>query len=204
MDRLEIGLWHLEQRGKRCVEALRKNGFDALFLPDRESVRSRLLAECEKAVSIGFGGSMSVAEMGIHEALRGEGEAAAGPRPGPRRGKGRRAPGAAHLRPLPVRDQRDHAERVPRQPRHEREPDERDDVRAEEDRRGRGGEQDRRRRGGGDQADQGRWRPPGTPSACSFPRPARSPASARIAPPPTASAGSIRSSRGNRRTRTSP
>ncbi|MBE0603446.1 MAG: lactate utilization protein [Deltaproteobacteria bacterium] len=74
MDRLEIGLWHLEQRGKRCVESLRKNGFDALFLPDRESVRSRLLQECEKAVSIGFGGSMTIAEMGIHEALAGKGK----------------------------------------------------------------------------------------------------------------------------------
>jgi len=74
VDRLEIGLWHLEQRGKRCVESLRKNGFDALFLPDRESVRSRLLQECEKAASIGFGGSMSIAEMGIHEALSGKGK----------------------------------------------------------------------------------------------------------------------------------
>jgi len=74
MDRLEIGLWHFEQRGKRCVEALRKNGFDALFLPDRESARDRLLAECDKAVSIGFGGSMTVAELGIHEALAGKGK----------------------------------------------------------------------------------------------------------------------------------
>jgi L-lactate utilization protein LutB len=74
MDRLEIGLWHFEQRGKRCAEALRKNGFDALFLPDRESVRDRLLAECDKAVSIGFGGSMTVAELGIHEALAGKGK----------------------------------------------------------------------------------------------------------------------------------
>ncbi len=74
MDRLEIGLWHFEQRGKRCVEALRKNGFDALFLPDRESARDRLLAECENAVSIGFGGSMTVAELGIHDALSGKGK----------------------------------------------------------------------------------------------------------------------------------
>lgn len=74
MDRLQIGLWQLEQRGRKCVEALRKNGFDAHFLPDRDAVRDRVLAECEPAVSIGFGGSMSIAEMKVQEALSGRGK----------------------------------------------------------------------------------------------------------------------------------
>ena len=74
MNRVEIGLWQLEQRGKRCVEALRKNGFDARFLPDRKAVRDHLLMECENAVSIGFGGSMSISEVGIQEALAGKGK----------------------------------------------------------------------------------------------------------------------------------
>jgi len=74
MDRLQIGLWQLEQRGRRCVDALRKNGFDAHYLPDQEAVRARVLAECEKALSIGFGGSMSIAEMKIQEALAGRGK----------------------------------------------------------------------------------------------------------------------------------
>ena len=34
MSRVEIGLWQLEVRAKKCVEALRKNGFDGLLLPD--------------------------------------------------------------------------------------------------------------------------------------------------------------------------
>jgi len=74
MDRLQIGLWQLTMRGRKCAEALRKNGFDAHFLPDRDSVRARVLGECETATSIGFGGSMSIAEMKIHEALSGEGK----------------------------------------------------------------------------------------------------------------------------------
>jgi len=74
MDRLQIGLWQLERRGRSCVEALRKNGFDAHYLPDQEAVRERVLAECEKALSIGFGGSMSIAEMKIQEALAGRGK----------------------------------------------------------------------------------------------------------------------------------
>ena len=74
MNRLEIGLWQLAQRSTRCVEALRKNGFEAVFLADREAVRDRVLAECGKADSIGFGGSMSIAELGIQQALAGKGK----------------------------------------------------------------------------------------------------------------------------------
>ena len=74
MDRLQIGLWHLEMRGRKCAEALRKNGFDAQFLPDRDAVRARVLAECETATSVGFGGSMSIEEMKIQDALSGKGK----------------------------------------------------------------------------------------------------------------------------------
>jgi hypothetical protein len=74
MSRVEIGLWQLEVRAKKCVEALRKNGFDAEYHSSLETVRERVLAECEKAESIGFGGSMSVAEMGIFEILEGKGK----------------------------------------------------------------------------------------------------------------------------------
>jgi LUD domain len=74
VDRLEVGLWQLEQRGKRCAEALRKNGFDARFLPDKDAVREHVLAACDDAESIGFGGSMSVAELGLPEALAEKGK----------------------------------------------------------------------------------------------------------------------------------
>jgi hypothetical protein len=74
MDRQEIESRHRERLGSRCAESLRKHGFDALFLPDREAVRSLVLSECEKADSIGFGGSVSVAEMGIFDALAGTGK----------------------------------------------------------------------------------------------------------------------------------
>ncbi|GAB4371097.1 MAG: lactate utilization protein [Deltaproteobacteria bacterium] len=74
MSRVEIGLWQLEVRGKKCVEALRKNGFDAAYHPTIESVRERVLEECDKAETIGFGGSTSIAEMGIYDALAGSGK----------------------------------------------------------------------------------------------------------------------------------
>ena len=70
----EIESRHREEQGRRCVEALRKNGFNAVFIPDRESVRAHILLECEMAFSIGFGGSVSISEMGIFEALDGKGK----------------------------------------------------------------------------------------------------------------------------------
>ncbi len=73
-SRVEIGLWHLEVRAKKCVEALRKNGFDAAFLPTQDEVRARILEASEKAQTIGFGGSLTIAELGIHELLAARGK----------------------------------------------------------------------------------------------------------------------------------
>src|SRR5512143_1486971 len=74
MSRIEIGLWQLEVRGKKCVEALRRNGFHAEYLPHQEDVRERVLMACDAAETIGFGGSGSMAEMGIYDALSGSGK----------------------------------------------------------------------------------------------------------------------------------
>ena len=74
MSRVEIGLWQLDVRARKCVEALQKNGFRAEYHPSLESVRERVLAECENASLIGFGGSLSIQEMGIFEALEGKGK----------------------------------------------------------------------------------------------------------------------------------
>jgi hypothetical protein len=74
MNRVDLGLWQLELRAIKCVEALKKNGFDAEYLPVAAQVRERVLRECGKAGSIGFGGSMTVAELGIHDALKDSGK----------------------------------------------------------------------------------------------------------------------------------
>jgi hypothetical protein len=74
MSRIEIGLWQLEVRAKKCVEALLKNGFAAEYHPSLESVRERVLSACEMAETIGFGGSLSIAEMGIFDVLEPSGK----------------------------------------------------------------------------------------------------------------------------------
>ncbi len=72
--RIEIGLWQLEMRAKRCVEALRRNGFEAAYYPTPMEVRERVLRECDKAKTIGFGGSLTLIEMEIYQALAGSGK----------------------------------------------------------------------------------------------------------------------------------
>ncbi len=70
MNRVDIALWQLELRAMKCVEALKKNGFDAEYFPSAAQLRERVLRECAKAGSIGFGGSMTVAELGIFDAMK--------------------------------------------------------------------------------------------------------------------------------------
>jgi len=74
MNRVDLGLWQLELRAKKCVDALRKNGFDAEYHRGKEGVRERVMRECEKADSIGFGGSMTVMELGIYDTLKESGK----------------------------------------------------------------------------------------------------------------------------------
>src|SRR3989304_3300429 len=177
MSRVEIGLWQLEVRAKKCVEALRKNGFDAGFYPHAESLRTRVAAGeggRRDGVLSPWGvapdaGARGVREGGVDRVRgialdpgfgdlrspRGEGEKA--PRPWPRsfREEGGDTARPAHLRPVSHRDERGHPRRVPGEPGHEREPDERDDVRPQKDGRGGGGPESGLRRGGGASPDQG-------------------------------------------------
>lgn len=74
MNRVDLGLWQLELRAEKCVEALRRNGFDAELLPGPAEARERVLRECAKAGSIGFGGSMTIGEMGIYDVLKDTGK----------------------------------------------------------------------------------------------------------------------------------
>src|SRR4030067_400010 len=67
-------VWELGARAKKRVRALRKTGSPAGFYPHAESLRTRVLAECERAESIGFGGSLSIQDLGIFEALEGKGK----------------------------------------------------------------------------------------------------------------------------------
>jgi hypothetical protein len=62
--------WLHESRCKIAVEALRRNRFDAYYVRDKDQAREKTLAMIPEGASVAFGGSMTLFEAGIVEALR--------------------------------------------------------------------------------------------------------------------------------------
>ena len=67
---VELVNWSYEKRCLRAVESLAKNGFTALYCPSIREAADYILAEAAVADTIGFGGSLSVADMDISSKLR--------------------------------------------------------------------------------------------------------------------------------------
>lgn len=61
--------WLFEKRGERCVEALKKRGFDAHFVPDVEAARELILGMIQGFQTFGFGGSGTTRSLGVLEEL---------------------------------------------------------------------------------------------------------------------------------------
>ena len=61
--------WLLEQLGKKAAEALRANGFDAVYVPNAEAARAAVLERMPRGASVGFGSSMTLQEIGLIPAL---------------------------------------------------------------------------------------------------------------------------------------
>ena len=66
----KLVIWSHEQKCRKVVESLEKNGFSALYCPTAAEAREYLLAEAEEAESIGFGGSLSIAELQVIDPLQ--------------------------------------------------------------------------------------------------------------------------------------
>lgn len=62
--------WHLEKRVERTLAALRKNDFDAMYIPTRKEALAKLLELVPPNALIGVGGSVTVRELGLLESLR--------------------------------------------------------------------------------------------------------------------------------------
>jgi len=63
----EIESWHRRALGEAAAAALGKNGFDALYCETREEAVERAMAFVAPGATVGFGGSMTVRELGIKE-----------------------------------------------------------------------------------------------------------------------------------------
>ncbi len=70
----EYEKWLGEKKAEACVKNLKKRQFDAHFADSEETARGMILKMAEGLESFGFGGSTTVRELGVVEALRDTGK----------------------------------------------------------------------------------------------------------------------------------
>lgn len=70
---MSVAEWHDEVIGKKVVENLKKNGFDAVYYSEREKAVEHVLSFISPGIKVGIGGSMTLTELNIPDraALKG-------------------------------------------------------------------------------------------------------------------------------------
>ncbi|NPV91893.1 MAG: lactate utilization protein [Firmicutes bacterium] len=63
-----------DQKCPEVVKALQKRGFEALYFQTKEEAAEYILKEAEDAASIGFGGSITLAELNLYNRLKDTGK----------------------------------------------------------------------------------------------------------------------------------
>ena len=69
----DIQAWHTSTLLERVREALGRRGFNAVILQTREEILSHVLALIPAGATVGVGGSVTVRDLGIPDALAGRG-----------------------------------------------------------------------------------------------------------------------------------
>ena len=72
-----IRMWRNDTLGEAAVKALKKNGFDAVYVKTGAEAADLVAKHFKKGASVGFGGSMTVKAIGV----QGRAAAAGGTRP---------------------------------------------------------------------------------------------------------------------------
>ncbi|HEY3307497.1 MAG TPA: lactate utilization protein [Desulfuromonadaceae bacterium] len=70
----ELVCWTHEQKCQKAVESLGGNGFTALYCATPEEACNYIISEAKDADSIGFGGSISIAGLGVESYLQNQGK----------------------------------------------------------------------------------------------------------------------------------
>jgi len=73
MDMNEVRQWHRDALGASAVEALKKNDFDAVYFSGREQAIEYVMGFVREGAEVGFGGSMTVAGLGIQAKAKAKG-----------------------------------------------------------------------------------------------------------------------------------
>jgi L-lactate utilization protein LutB len=66
--------WTHEQKCRKAVSSLEKNGFTALYCATLQDAAEYIISGATDAVTVGFGGSMSVGSLGVEQLLRDQGK----------------------------------------------------------------------------------------------------------------------------------
>ena len=70
---MEVKNWHKETVGKRVVDALKKNDFDAIYLQTTHEATEFIMKHVRSGATVGFGGSMTIKNMGIQDKVKAAG-----------------------------------------------------------------------------------------------------------------------------------
>ena len=70
----ELTNWSWEQKCQKAVEALGTNGFTAVYCRTPDDARNYILEAATDAVTIGFGGSMTIADLTVQQTLADQGK----------------------------------------------------------------------------------------------------------------------------------
>lgn len=70
----ELNNWAYGMKCQKAVEGLKRNGFDAIYCQSGEEVFHYIVNEAAEAKTVGFGGSLSVADLKLVDKLRGMGK----------------------------------------------------------------------------------------------------------------------------------
>jgi hypothetical protein len=61
--------WFREKQIERTITALKKNRFEAFFVPDAKTAFEEVMKRIPDGVTVGVGGSVTLTQMGLQEAL---------------------------------------------------------------------------------------------------------------------------------------
>jgi L-lactate utilization protein LutB len=61
--------WFREKQIERTINALKKNRFEALFVPDAKTAFEEVMKRIPDGITVGIGGSVTLAQIGLTEAL---------------------------------------------------------------------------------------------------------------------------------------
>lgn len=70
----ELVDWTFEQKCEKAVESLGKNGFTAVYCKSAQQAFDYIVREAEGAATVGFGGSMSIVDLGVQARLAEQGK----------------------------------------------------------------------------------------------------------------------------------